>query len=82
MVLKCGIILHALHEIFCKLRVTITLTENKKCAKYDSARLIILDCTFLYADNGSMSEYTRLRNTTTMKVLHGTRVLHLSSLVE
>ncbi len=47
-------------------RVVITLTENKKCAKYakyDSSRPIVPDRTFLYADNGSTSEYTCLCNT-------------------
>ncbi len=45
--------------------VAITLTGNKKYAKYNSSIPIVLDCTFLYTDNGSMSEYTRLWNTTT-----------------
>ncbi len=46
-------------------RVVIPLTENKKCAKYtkhDSLRPIVLDHTFLYTDNGSISEYARLWN--------------------
>ncbi len=58
----------------------IPLTDNKKCAKYDSSRLIVLDRTFLYTDNGSMSEYARLWNTTT-KVQRGTSILHLTLLI-
>ncbi len=60
----------------------ITLTENKKCAKYAkyvSLRPIVLDSTFLYADDGSLSEYACQWNTTTTKVQRGMRVLHLTS---
>ncbi len=46
------------------------------------SRPIILDRTFVYANNGSMSENAHLWNTTTMKVQRGTRVLHLTPLVE
>ncbi len=57
------------------------ITENKKCAKYDSSRPIIFGRTLLYADYGITSAYARLWNTT-MKVRRGMRVLHLTSLVE
>ncbi len=56
-------------------------TKNKKCVKYDSSRPIILDCTFLYADNGSTLEYTHLWNAIT-KVRSGAHILHVTLLVE
>ncbi len=43
-------------------RAVIPLTKNKKCAKYNSSRPIVLDRTFLYADTGSTSEYACLWN--------------------
>ncbi len=63
-------------------RAAITLTENKKCMKYDCSRPIVLDRTFLYADDGSTSEYIRLWNVTTTKVRRGMCALHLTSFVK
>ncbi len=66
-------------------RAVVPLTENKKYAnyaKYGSSKPIVLDRTFLYTNNGSTSEYACLWNTTTMKEQYGTRVLHLTLLVE
>ncbi len=55
---------HASHVAFYKFLgkfgAAITLKKCVKYAKYDSLRLIVLDRTFLYADNGSISEYSRL----------------------
>ncbi len=61
--------------------VAITLTEHKKCAKYNSARLLYFS-TINYADNMKYVRVCRLWNTTTMKVRRGTHVLHLTLIVE
>ncbi len=58
----------ALVQTYGENSVVIPLTENKKCAKYDSSRPIVLDHTSLYTDNGNMLEYTHLWNTITTKV--------------
>ncbi len=56
-VFKCTYVLKSYNLLYDYLfvitRMAITLTKNKKCAKYDSLRPIVLNSTFLYADNGS-----------------------------